>query len=245
MKEKKTRAKNKLSNEKNLWDHYGTLQKDRPFSFGPHYSYQFRNSRRHIIFSLSRYKFAMKMAGPGKKILELGCSEGLGIWYMAEFAKLAHGVDFDGNAIDWAKKNLPREKLTFTCDDFIGKKYGEFDAVVSFDVMEHIYKKNEKPYFKTISRNLKTTGVCIVGTPNIEAARFSRPEVNGAHVNMYSAQRLISVLECYFHNVFLFCQNDEIIHTGFTPMANYLICLCCYPKQKGGDLTNGSLKRAK
>ena len=29
----------------------------------------------------------------------------------------------------------------------------------------------------------------------------------------------------FFHNVFLFSMNDEVVHTGFTPMAHYLLAI--------------------
>ena len=32
-------------------------------------------------------------------------------------------------------------------------------------------------------------------------------------------------MQRYFHNVFLFSMNDEVVHTGFYPMAHYLIAL--------------------
>mgnify|MGYP007028595943 CR=1 FL=1 len=34
----------------------------------------------------------------------------------------------------------------------------------------------------------------------------------------------------FFDNVFLFSMNDEVVHTGFTPMAHYLFALCVGPK---------------
>lgn len=217
-------------NEKKLWNYYGAIQKDKTFPFGPYYSYQFWNTPRHILFTISRYKFAMKMIGPKKKIIEFGCNEGLGAYYLSEFAVHVTGVDFDRDAIEWAKTNFASDKISFQCGNFIGKKYGEFDAVVSYDVIEHIYEQSEKDYLETASKNLNKNGIFIIGTPNIESERFSDPKIKGAHVNLYSGDRLTERLSEYFHNVFLFSQNDEMIHTGYTPLAHYLICLCCGKK---------------
>lgn len=216
--------------EKELWDKYGLLQKSHTFNLGPYYSYQFMNTPRHILFSLSRYKFAMKMIGENKNILELGCNEGLGSYFLSEFALHVHGVDFDENAIKWAQENMSGSKLSFQYDNFLGKKFGEYDAVVSYDVVEHIYQRNEDEYFKTVIINMNTTSVFIIGTPNIECSKFANQEIAGAHVNMYSGEQLRNVLNKYFNNVFLFTQNDEMIHTGFNPTANYLIGLCCNKK---------------
>lgn len=216
--------------EKELWDKYGSMQKSEEFYLGRHYSYQMKNTPRHILFTLSRYKFAAKMIGFNKQILELGCSEGIGTPYLSEFSCNVKAIDFDAEAIEWAKKYMENDKVLFDTDNFLDKKYGDFDAIVSFDVVEHIYEKNEKIYFDTVINNLNKNGIFIIGTPNIECSKYSKKEVLDAHVNMYSADRLIKVLGTYFHNVFLFTQSDEIIHTGFNATANYLLCLCCNRK---------------
>jgi 2-polyprenyl-3-methyl-5-hydroxy-6-metoxy-1,4-benzoquinol methylase len=216
--------------EKKIWDEYGSMQKEEIFSVGPYYSYQFRHSPRHVLFSLARYKFALKMIGLDKEILDLGCSDGLGTYFLNEFAKKTYGVDFDESSVAWAQENFTNEKMSFKCDNFIGKTYGQFDAVVSYDVIEHIYPKNEDAYILTAAKNLKSAGIFLVGTPNVDAQRFSKKEVVGAHVNLFTGERLVNSLQKHFHNVFLFSQNDEIIHTGYAPMAHYFLCLCCFKK---------------
>lgn len=72
--------------EKELWDIYGNLQKESELKLGNYYSYQFINSRRHLLYKISRYKFAMKMIGYNKKILELGCNEGIGTYFLSEYS---------------------------------------------------------------------------------------------------------------------------------------------------------------
>lgn len=226
-----------MNKEKKLWNDYRSMQKDfmqkdESFSLGPYHAYHFRKTPRHILFLLARYKFAMKMIGLSKTVLELGCNEGLGTYYLSEFAKNVLGVDFDEEAIQWAKRTLSSDKLSFKYDNFMDKKYGEYDAVVSYDVIEHIYRKGEKNYFETVKVNLKKTGIFLIGTPNIEASRFESPETKTAHINLYSGDRLIETLNEHFSNVFLFSQNDEVIHTGFVSMSHYLIGLCCCKKDK-------------
>ena len=217
--------------EQGVWEKYGTNQKSSCFTLGPHSSYQFKNSPRRILFSLSRYKFAQKLIGKDKTILEFGCSDGLGSHILAETASRVLGIDFDKGIIEWAKENLTTEKLSFKHDNFLGKKYGEFDAVVAFDVIEHIFQKNESRFLETMGNNLSPYGIAIVGTPNITSRQYSSSVVNDAHVNMYDAERLESLMNKYFHNVFIFCQNDEVIHTGFPAMAHYLIAVGCYKKE--------------
>jgi len=49
-------------------------------------------------------------------------------------------------------------------------------------------------------------------------------------VNCKSGPQLKSLLQNYFEHVFLFSMNDEVVHTGYYPMAHYLIAVCCGKK---------------
>lgn len=225
-----------MDREYELWNEYGAMQKEDCVSLGPHTSYQWNNSRRHLLFSSARYKFAMKMIGsiyePGKKtILDLGCSDGFGTYYVAEYSKFVLGVDFDEEAIGYANKNYQRSNIQFKLENFLDKKYGNFNGIVSFDVIEHIYPEHIEKYMQTVKMNLCWGGVFIVGTPSLEAQQYSQEKVTGAHVNVYKGEDFYKMLKQHFYNVFLFTQNDEIIHTGHLRMANYLIAVCTHKRE--------------
>jgi hypothetical protein len=52
-------------------------------------------------------------------------------------------------------------------------------------------------------------------------------------------------MQRYFKHVFMFSMNDEVVHTGFFPMAHYLFALCAEPKWEpsGGTWWNeGDIK---
>ncbi|MDR3623852.1 MAG: methyltransferase domain-containing protein [Chlamydiales bacterium] len=199
-------------------------------SFGNHWSFNFRNDPKRLAFVLSRYKFAAKMACKGMSVLELGCSEGIGAPILAEHAEHYTGVDLDKPAIDTAKTNFQEPKYKFIFDDFMGRKYGAFDGVVSLDVVEHILPEFETIYFDTVVNNLSEKGICVIGTPNITSVPYASEYSQLGHVNMYSQERLANVLKKYFHYVFPFGMNDEIVHTGFAAMSHYIVCVCCYKK---------------
>jgi 2-polyprenyl-3-methyl-5-hydroxy-6-metoxy-1,4-benzoquinol methylase len=218
-------------NEKEVWDQFGQhLKVDKEFKVGPHYSYQCYHTPRHILFTLARYKFASKLIGKGKSIIEFGCSEGFGTHFLSEFASEVVGVDFDEDAIAFAQKNYANEKLRFVTGNFLEKNQGTFDAAVSFDVIEHIRPENEDEFCRGIVRQLKPPGICFVGTPNILTQQYSNERTRATHINMYSAERLQLLFEKYFHNVFMFTQSDEMILTGFTPTTNYLLAMCTHKK---------------
>ncbi len=217
--------------EKDAWDLTKKMLNQYEMKFGDHWSYNFLNDPKRLGFVLSRYKFASKMAcRKGRQVLELGCSDGIGATILAENAAKYLGVDLDASAIDAALVNLKESKFQFKHDDFMGKTYGSFDAVVSLDVVEHIHPEFEAMYFDTIYNNLTEEGICVVGTPNITSAPYASAASQLGHVNLFSQSRLVSTMGKYFHQVLPFGMNDEILHTGFASMSHYIFCVGFHKK---------------
>lgn len=217
--------------EKEIWDQTADLLGHYSHQWSDHWSYNFRHDPKRLAFVLSRYKFAAKMGATKRSVLELGCGEGIGATILAEEAISYTGVDLDPVAIDSARGNLKGDKFQFFYDDFMGKSFGQFETVVSLDVVEHIYPEHESLYFETICKNLTSSGMAIVGTPNVTAAPYASEASNLGHVNLFTQQRLKETLETYFHVIFPFGMNDEIVHTGFAPMAHYVMCVACSKKK--------------
>jgi 2-polyprenyl-3-methyl-5-hydroxy-6-metoxy-1,4-benzoquinol methylase len=199
------------------------------FTLGPYFTDQLVSKPRHLLFSLSRYKFAARLLPQDApaQVLELGCAEGIGTLLLAENGHRITGVDFDHRAIQYAQDSIHHERINFIADDFVGKQYGTFDAVVSLDVIEHVLPESESRYLDTIVDNLTVDGFCVIGTPNETAAPYASAQSQIGHVNLYTAERLTRSLRRYFRNVFLFGMNDEVVHTGFYPMCHYLFALGC------------------
>jgi hypothetical protein len=65
--------------------------------------------------------------------------------------------------------------------------------------------------------------------PSLESQTYASPQSKEGHVNCQSGDELKKNLQGYFENVFIFSMNDEVIHTGYYPMAHYLLALCCRP----------------
>lgn len=225
--------KKHINLEREAWNNVRKLLGNRQAELGQHWSYNLRTDPKRLGFVLSRYKFVAKMAAGNKRILELGCSEGIGVPILSEFAACYTGVDMDGPAIETAKKNWASDKASFIEGEFLGKTYGVFDTVVSLDVVEHIVPDSEPLFFETICDNLKIDGIGVVGTPNISAAAYASAASTAGHVNMFDADRLRQAMERLFRNVFIFGMNDEMVNTGFAPMAHHLLCLGCGKKNRG------------
>ncbi len=209
--------------EKGRWSETMALLGDRRVNLGPYFSYQLLNTPRRILFALSYHKFAAKLIGKNQRVLEVGCSEGLGTLLLAEFCKFCLGIDIDEASIQFAQENFTKTNLEFKCVDILSGKLGDFDAVTSFDVIEHIFPQNEENFLKALVENLSTEGMCVIGTPNINSDQYASPVTRSGHVNLYSAERLEQSLSRHFRKVMIFSANDEVVHTGFTPMAHYLM----------------------
>jgi len=216
------------------WEKIKDYISSQKIELGPYFTYNLLHAPRHLLFTFSRYKFAARLIGefPKVNILELGCNEGLGTRLLAENLHRVTAVDSDKDAIQWAKSNLEKKgNIVFKYDDFLGKDYGKYDVVVALDVIEHIPKEQEIAFFQTLTGNLNDDGYCIIGTPNISASQYSSEPSKIGHVNLFSAERLRDTARQYFKHVFLFGMNDEVVHTGFYPMAQYLLALCCFKKR--------------
>lgn len=213
----------KRSKELKQWEKVRCHVGKEKIVLGPCTSDDLRSSPRRILFCLSRYKFAARIIGEGKNVLEIGCGEGLGTLLLAEFARKVIAIDIDKKAIRDAQRSFTLEKVKFMNVDFLGAKIGKFDRAVCLDVIEHIYPENETLFFNSIVRNLREKCVCIIGTPNKTAEQYAARGSKIGHVNLHTWDSLKNTMELYFNQVFIFSANDEIVHTGFYPMAHYLI----------------------
>jgi 2-polyprenyl-3-methyl-5-hydroxy-6-metoxy-1,4-benzoquinol methylase len=215
------------------WAEIRKLIEGENIELGPYFGHQIRHSPRHLLFTLARYKFAARMLAPNRKlrVLEVGCSEGLGTAMLAEAGHRVTGIDGDGEAIAQATRVMARDGLDFVHANFIGQQLGEFDAVVSLDVIEHIDPADEAAFMDTLVAHLTPQGMCVIGTPNDTATRYASPASQIGHINMFEAERLTELLQRHFVHVFQFGMNDEIVHTGFYPMCHYLMAVACMPRR--------------
>jgi 2-polyprenyl-3-methyl-5-hydroxy-6-metoxy-1,4-benzoquinol methylase len=199
----------------------------RELSVGPFLTDQLLHAPRHLLFVLSRYKFAARLLPSMETVdvIELGCGEGFGALLLSENGHRVLGVDSDAAAIETARSTVGGPTRRFEAADFLEQQFGRFRAAVSLDVIEHIPVEQEDAYFRTITDNLTDDGICIVGTPNATAAAYASPQSQAGHINLYTAERLVEAVGHYFQNTFVFGMNDEVVHTGFYPMCHYLFVL--------------------
>ena len=190
---------------------------------------------RRLVFTLARYKFVSKMFSGRTRVLEIGCGDAFGSRIVKQEVEHLTVVDFDPIFLadieeradpDWPIETRLHDILTRPLDD-------RFDGVYSLDVLEHIEHASEDTYVSNIISSLEVGGAAIIGTPSLESQAYASPQSKEGHINCKSGKELKSLLERHFHNVFVFSMNDEVVHTGFYPMAHYLFAVCATPRFPG------------
>ena len=182
---------------------------------------------RHLVFTLSRYKFVSKMLSGRNHVLEIGCADAFGTRLVQQEVKRLTATDFDQTFVDDVNRRMD-PNWRFECrrhDLLAGPFPGSFDAAYAMDVIEHIPASQEDIFVGNIVRSLTPEGILILGSPSLESQAYASPPSREGHVNCKSGKTFKALMERFFHNVFLFSMNDEVVHTGFHPMAHYLIAI--------------------
>jgi 2-polyprenyl-3-methyl-5-hydroxy-6-metoxy-1,4-benzoquinol methylase len=202
-------------------------------SLGLGTSQPWNDDPRHVLFSMSRYKFVSKMLAGRARVLEIGCGDAFCTRLVQQAVGKVTAVDFDASFIADARARLdPDWPLDLRVHDILsGPVPGRFDAAYSMDVIEHVRKRDSDRFLRNAVRSLTRDGVMIVGTPSIQSQAYASAPSKVGHVNCMDADGLRALMERHFRNVFVFSMNDEVVHTGFSPMAHYLLALGCGPRR--------------
>lgn len=185
---------------------------------------------RRTLFTLSRYKFVSRMLSGRKNVLEVGCADAFGTRIVQQAVDNVTAIDFDPLFIADVKERMnshwPFE--VFVHDMLKGPVPGKFDAAYALDVLEHINEGDEDLFIRNILKSLTPEGVVIFGMPSLESQAYASPQSVAGHINCKSGDELKKTLERYFNTVFVFSMNDEVVHTGFYPMAHYILGVCSH-----------------
>jgi 2-polyprenyl-3-methyl-5-hydroxy-6-metoxy-1,4-benzoquinol methylase len=217
--------KNKDKVEQEVWvDHII----DTPgIVLGPRASYAYVNDPRRLAFMLARYKFCAKMLTGKKSVVEIGCGDCFGSPLVAQVTEKMTCIDIEQKLIDNNKVRLAQlDKIDFAvCDITKGSPEGIFESAMSLDVLEHIPYEMEHKYFENVTSVLSEDSLFIVGMPNITSDVYASKPGYSPHINLKDEQGIRDSMGRYFKNVLVFSMNDEVVHTGFSPMAHYLFAV--------------------
>ncbi|MCG8562828.1 MAG: class I SAM-dependent methyltransferase [Hyphomicrobiales bacterium] len=187
---------------------------------------------RRFLFSQARYKFVAKMLSGRAQVLEIGCGDAFNAPIVMQEVRSLTVTDFDPEFIADAKGRIPSEyPYDAVVHDFLdGPMEATFDAAYSLDVLEHIPEDDERRFLGNIMACLSSDAVMILGMPSLESQAYASPGSKAGHINCKTAPDLKALMGQFFHTVFMFSMNDEVVHTGYHKMAHYILAVCSHPR---------------
>ena len=215
------------------YDEISTLEEEvRVASLGRMRNFDWHNDPRRLLFTLARYKFVSKMFDGYETVLEIGCGDAFATRIVQQTVKKVTATDFDPIFIE---EIHDRRQHKWELDAHVHNMVLEptkqsFDGIFSLDVLEHVQQSDEDAFLKNTCLSLKSHGALIIGMPSLESQTYASEGSKIGHVNCKTGTDLRDLMKKYFHSVFMFSMNDEVVHTGFFPMAHYLLAVCCDKK---------------
>ncbi|MFH1888576.1 MAG: class I SAM-dependent methyltransferase [Candidatus Omnitrophota bacterium] len=150
---------------------------------------------------LCAYKFARDLLA-GKGVLDIGCGEGYGSYYLSGSSKEVTAIDYNQEIIDHAKNKYIANNLEFYSLDIkdLCSLKGKFDAICSFQVIEHL--QDTQGFLKNIKLLLNPAGIFICSTPNmLDASQNSVRPLNRFHVREYLFDEFRQLLGVHFKRI--------------------------------------------
>lgn len=147
------------------------------------------------------YRLAKEHVG-AKALLDIGCGEGYGVYYLANFAKEAIGIDYDNSIINYAKDKYKKENLAFYKIDIndLDSLKAKFDIICAFQFIEHV--RDTKKFLDDIRNLLNPQGAFICSTPNrLDASPHSDKPSHKFHVKEYLFHEFKELLAGYFTKI--------------------------------------------
>ncbi len=158
---------------------------------------------------LKRYEFAAELVG-GLRVLDVACGSGYGTQLLAARAASVVGVDIEPAAVAYARERYSGSNLAFDVADahtLDGFANDSFDAVVSFETIEHL--PDYRAYLAAVRRVLRPGGTYVVSTPDTkftEKAKLPPALANPYHIHEFEREELRGLLQSHFDSVRLLGQ---------------------------------------
>ena len=164
------------------------------------------------ILEKERGALFKKLVGVGKKVLDLGCRDGVITKYFIEGNDVT-GVDIDSVALETAREGLGIKILSFDIQAHSWPIQSEsFDVVVAGELLEHIYFPGE--IMQKINKVLRPGGSFIGSVPNafalknrikyLFAVKRGTPLEDPMHINQFSWPDLAGLFQSCFGSAVLY-----------------------------------------
>ena len=151
------------------------------FDMSKHYDKVYESTGEFIDLSSfsgwprNRYEATVKFIGRGKRVLDIGCGNGLILYALRTRFDELHGIELSPVRASQAEavlrksgKSFSIKVLDITTERELPVDY--YDAIISNDVIEHVV--NIMDYMEHVARILRPGGRLILTTPNIGYLRY-------------------------------------------------------------------------
>lgn len=159
-----------------------------------------------LLEHIARYQFAIDYTQG--RVLDIATGVGYGAQILAKAKKheidelLA--IDLDIEAINYAKYKYHHPKVRFMQENVLNpqlpQKLGTFDAIISFETLEHL--QDEKTFLKSLYEMLNPGGTLVLSTPFGEGR--GKPCGSPFHIHQLSWKEFHDVFNEYEEKVFYY-----------------------------------------
>lgn len=161
-----------------------------------HWDWADPSSPNHEPAAEARYGLIVDRLEGARRVLDVGCGDGLLVARAGRNCELAVGVDPEKEGVAWARRKLephPRCRVVLASGANLPFEDGSFNAVVMCDVIEHL----EDPHatLREITRVLHPEGHLVLTTPRrLPNHWWDRTN----HVTEYASDELQNILAAHF-----------------------------------------------
>jgi 2-polyprenyl-3-methyl-5-hydroxy-6-metoxy-1,4-benzoquinol methylase len=153
----------------------------------------------------ARFPFLKEWVGSNKRVLDLGCRDGMLTQSFAEDNEVI-GADIDRKALHLCEERLGIKTVWLDLNHSWPWEEETFDVIVACEIVEHLFFLPR--FLQNVERTLKKNGVFIGSVPNGFRMRnrwkflFGKEyETDPTHVRRFSIHSLSSQLEKYFSDI--------------------------------------------
>lgn len=163
------------------------------------------------IEHIQRYEL-LKEVVRDKIILDAACGEGYGSYLLSQTAMKVTGLDIDAKSIAYASEKYNNANVDFLVSTINKLPFEDnaFDAVVSFETLEHVDFETQVLFMREIKRVLKENGILIISTPNKKYYSDEVNYTNPFHVKELYREEFIEMLENHYNHVNVVSQRFEV-----------------------------------
>ncbi|MGC1272181.1 MAG: methyltransferase domain-containing protein [Planctomycetaceae bacterium] len=178
-----------------------------------HYAYRTNDAAHTSAYLWPEVLRQLDQSG-SRRVLDAGCGNGAFSRVLAARGHEVTGVDLSESGIDIARDQCPacRFEIASVTDDLLARFQEPFDAVVSLEVVEHLY--DPRLFARRMFDSVRPGGRLIVSTPyhgylkNLALAASGKLDAHftalwdGGHIKFWSRRSLTQLLvEVGFHPV--------------------------------------------